>query len=75
MKSTYDIKSVIANTENSNVKVFISNIPGKKVRVSVVDDVNARNMNQGNMLFQCVCNSFNSVKESDFTTIESFIRG
>jgi hypothetical protein len=67
MATTNEIKSL----KSESAKIFVSNIAGKKCRVSVVDNKDAINYTQGNFLFQKTYSSWNRIPDSDIAEIKA----
>jgi len=54
-------------------RVFCSNIAGRKVRVSIVKNPDARNYKDGDLMFQATYNSWNNIPAADYKEICSQI--
>lgn len=70
MKTTKDLKKL----DNTNGhRVFVSNISGGRVLVSVVRGENARNKNQGDLVWQRQYNLWNMVFDSEVVEVAELI--
>lgn len=61
MATTQEFKKLDGN----GFSVFVSNISGRKTRVSIVKGEDARNYKDGELVFQEVYSSWNRVPDSD----------
>jgi protein involved in ribonucleotide reduction len=66
MATTYELKGL----KSESAKIFVSTIAGKKTRISVVDNKDAINYTQGNVLFQKTYSSWNRIPDSDVAEIK-----
>jgi len=72
MKTTRDLKAF----DNVNgYRVFVSNIAGLKTQVSVVKGVDAKNKNQGDLVFQQTYTVWNRVPDSDVVAVGEVVCG
>lgn len=66
MATTNELKGL----KSESAKLFVSTIAGKKTRVSVVDNKDAINYTQGNVIFQKTYSSWNRIPDSDIEEVK-----